>query len=127
MKPLRVLVVEIDLMIGPLLAEMLEDFGYIVCAVEVDATNAVATAARCHPDLIIFDIGLGEASGINTVKEILREGFVPHVVVTGDVLRDLALGPGAILIQKPFRGQEIVDAIQRAVRNHARRAMDASR
>ena len=93
MKPLRILVVEDDVMIGPLLAEMLEDLGHIVCAVEVNAVNAVAAAARCHPDLMIVDVGLGEASGVAAVKEILNGGFVPHVFVTGDILRNLALGP----------------------------------
>jgi two-component system, response regulator PdtaR len=87
MKPLRILVVEYDVMIGPLLAEMLEDLGHIVCGVEVDAENAMAAAARWRPELMIVDVGLGEASGIAAVKEILRGGFVPYVFVTGDVLR----------------------------------------
>lgn len=116
MKPLRILVVEDDVMIGPLLAEMLEDLGHIVCAVEVDAVNAVAAAARHHPDLMIVDVGLGDESGVSAVTDILKDGFVPHVFVTGDALRNLALGPNAVLIQKPFRGPDIVAAIQRAIR-----------
>ena len=77
MKALRILVVEDDAMIGGLLAETLEDLGHVVCAVETNAANAVAAAARHHPDLMIVDVGLGEASGIAAVKEILRSGFVP--------------------------------------------------
>jgi two-component system, response regulator PdtaR len=120
-KPLRVLVVEDDLMIGPLLAETLEDLGHIVCAVEVCAAGAVAAALRYHPDLMIVDVGLGEASGIAAVKEILREGFVPHVFVTGDLVRNLSLGPDAVLLQKPYRGSDIVAAIARAVGGPAHR------
>ena len=115
MKALRILVVEDDAMIGGLLAETLEDLGHVVCAVETNAANAVAAAARCRPDLMIVDVGLGEASGIAAVKEILRSGFVPHVFATGDALRDLSLGPDAVLIQKPFRGPDIVHAIERAL------------
>jgi len=115
MKPLRILVVEDDVMIGPLLAEMLEDIGHLVCGVEVNAVNAVAAAERSRPDLMIVDVGLGDASGVTAVNKILEGGFVPHVFVTGDVLRNLGLGPGAVLIQKPFRRQEIVTAIQRAI------------
>lgn len=115
MKPLRILVVEDDVMIGGLLAETLEDLGHIVCAVETNAANAVAAAALHHPDLMIVDVGLGEASGVAAVKEILRSGFVPHVFATGDALRDLSLGPEAVLIQKPFRGPDIVLAIERAL------------
>ena len=119
MKPLRILVVEDDLMIGPLLAEMLEELGHVVCAVEVDAAAAVAAARRCHPDLMIVDVGLGEASGIAAVKEILKEGFVPHVFVTGDILSGLSLGPDAVLIQKPYRGADLVAAIARAIGSRA--------
>ncbi|MGO9741084.1 MAG: response regulator [Roseiarcus sp.] len=115
MKALRILIVEDDVMIGGLLAETLEDLGHVVCAVETNAVNAVAAAARHHPDLMIVDVGLGEASGVAAVKEILRSGFVPHVFVTGDALRHLSLGPGAVLIQKPFREPDIVRAIQRAL------------
>ena len=82
---------------------------------ETDAANAVAAAARHHPDLIIVDVGLGDASGVAAVNEILRGGFVPHVFATGDALRDLSLGPEAVLIQKPFRGPDIVRAIERAL------------
>jgi CheY-like chemotaxis protein len=115
MKALRILIVEDDVMIGGLLAETLEDLGHVVCAVETNAANAVAAAARHHPDLMIVDVGLGETSGVAAVKEILRSGFVPHVFATGDALRDLSLGPNAVLIQKPFRGPDIVHAIERAL------------
>jgi two-component system, response regulator PdtaR len=115
MKALRILVVEDDAMIGVLLAETLEDLGHVVCAVETDAANAVAAAARHHPDVMIVDVGLGEASGVAVVKEILLSGFVPHVFATGDALRDLSLGSEAVLIQKPFRGPDILRAIERAL------------
>ena len=118
-KPLRVLIVEDDLIIGPLLAETIEQLGHIVCAVEVDGAAAVSAAERCHPDLMIVDIGLKEASGIAAVKEILKEGFVPHVFVTGDILRGLPLGPDAVLIQKPYRGADLVAAITRAIGSRA--------
>jgi CheY-like chemotaxis protein len=115
MRALRILVVEDDVTIGGLLAETLEDLGHVVCAVETNAANAVTAAALHHPDLMIVDVGLGQASGVAAVKEILRSGFVPHVFATGDALRNLSLGPNAVLIQKPFRGPDIVHAIERAL------------
>ena len=115
MRSLRVLIVEDDPMVGPLLAEVLQDLGHVVVAVEVDADAAVAAARDHHPDLMIVDIGLGERSGVDAVSDILREGFVPHVFVTGDLLRDLDLGPDAVLIQKPYRQANIVAAIARAI------------
>jgi CheY-like chemotaxis protein len=91
MKALRTLVVEDDAMIGGLLAETLEDLGHTVCAVESNVANAVAAASHWRPDLMIVDMGLGEASGIVAVQEILRRGFVPHVFVTGGTVRGMRL------------------------------------
>ena len=115
MKALRTLVVEDDAMIGGLLAETLEGLGHAVCAVETDVAKAVAAASHWRPDLMIVDVGLGEASGIVAVKEILRNGFVPHVFVTGGALRGTSLGAESVLIQKPFRVSDLEQAIQRAL------------
>ena len=115
MRALRILVVEDDVMIGELLAETLEDLGHVVCAVETNAANAVAAAARHRPDLMIVDVGLGEASGIAAVKEIVRSRFVPHVLVTGEAVRGMPLGPDTVFIQKPFRVSDLEQAIRRAL------------
>jgi len=115
MKALRTLVVEDDAMIGGLLAETLEGLGHAVCAVETNVAKAVAAASHWSPDLMIVDVGLGEASGIAAVKEILRSGFVPHVFVTGDALSGVSLGPDTVLMRKPFRVSDLDHAIQRAL------------
>jgi hypothetical protein len=47
---------------------------------------------------MIVDIGLGARGGAAVVKDIVRDGVVPHVLVTGDLLANLALGPDAMLI-----------------------------
>jgi two-component system, response regulator PdtaR len=115
MKALRTLVVEDDAMIGGLLAETLEGLGHAVCAVETSVARAVAAASRSRPDLMIVDVGFGEASGIAAVNAILRSGFVPHVFVTGGALRGVPLGPDTVLIRKPFRVSDLDQAIQRAL------------
>jgi two-component system, response regulator PdtaR len=113
-RALRTLVVEDDAMIGVLLAETLEGLGHAVCAVESNVANAVAAASHWRPDLMIVDVGLGEASGAAAVKEILRSRFVPNVFVTGNAMRGVPLGPETVLIQKPFRVSDLDRAIQRA-------------
>ncbi len=115
MKAKRVLVVEDDAMIGGLLAETLEGLGHKVCAVETNAVHAPAAAARWRPDLMIVDVGRGQAGGVAVVKEILRNGFVPHVFVTGDAVKGMPLGPDTVLIRKPFRVSDLDQAIQRAL------------
>jgi two-component system, response regulator PdtaR len=115
MRALRTLIVEDDAMIGGLLAETLEGLGHAVSAVENNVDNAVAAASRCRPDLMIVDVGLGQASGIAAVKESLRGGFVPHVFVTGDAVTATPLGADTVLIRKPFRVSDLDLAIQRAL------------
>ncbi len=114
MKAHRTLVVEDDAMIGDLLAETLEGLGHGVCAVESNVADAVAAACRHRPDLMIVDIGLGQASGVAAVKEILRNHYAAHVFVTGDASTSLSLGPNSVLIRKPFRVSQLDQAIQKA-------------
>jgi len=115
MKALRVLVMEDDFMIGMLLAEMLEELGHQVCAIEATVSDAVIAAARHRPDLMIVDERLGDESGISAVEDITLGGPVPHLYVTGDISRVKALRPGAVVIQKPFSESDLTRAIERAL------------
>lgn len=111
----RILVVEDDVLIGMYLAEMLTAMGYDVCSVEATEADAVAAAAQYKPDLMIVDARLSDGSGIAAVDRILRAGFVPHVFVSGDVLDIRISRPGAVVMQKPYTGQDLTRAIQRAL------------
>jgi two-component system, response regulator PdtaR len=114
MNALRTLVVE-DAIIAGLLAETLEGLGHAVCAVETNVARAVAAASRWRPDLMIVDVGLGEASGIAAVKQILSSSFVPYVFVTGSALSGLSVDPDFVLLRKPFRVSDLDQAIQRVL------------
>ncbi len=72
MKAPRTLVVEDDAVIGGLLAETLEGLGHAVCAVETNVAKAVAAASHWRPDLMIVDVGLGEASGIRRSRRFFE-------------------------------------------------------
>ena len=115
MTALRVLVVEDEAIIAMLFADVLVAMGHEVCAIEATEAGAVAAAVRCRPDLMIVDAHLRDGSGISAVAAILRAGFVPHVFVSGDPLRDQPLARGAVVLQKPFRDSELVRAIERAL------------
>ena len=56
----------------------------------------------------------GEAAS-QPSSEITRSGFIPHVFVSGESLRDRSLSPSAVMIQKPFTIAELVWAIKRAL------------
>jgi two-component system, response regulator PdtaR len=114
MTPLNILVVEDDIMIGMLLSDMLTGLGHRVCAVERTEAGTVAAAARFRPDLMIVDIHLKIGNGISAVEAVLRDRFIPHVFVTGDRYGTQRRSPGDIVIEKPFRERDLLEAIKRA-------------
>jgi CheY-like chemotaxis protein len=115
MTALRVLLVEDDAMIGELLADMLQDMGYDVCALETTEHDAVAAAARCKPDLMIVDAQLSDGSGLSAVETILRTGFVPHLFMSGNIAKVKAQRPAAVVLEKPFQEAAFTHAIKRAL------------
>jgi two-component system, response regulator PdtaR len=118
MKPLRILLVEDDAVVGMLLAELLGVMGHEVCAIESGEADAVAAAARSRPDLMIVDVSLSDGSGVSAVEEIRRTAPVPYVFVSGDPSPVQTLRPDAVVIQKPFRERDLAIAIQRALGTH---------
>jgi len=113
MTTLSVLVVEDDAMIGMLLAEMLEEMGYDVCAIAATEEAAVADATRCQPGLMIVDEQLLEGSGLSAVTRILETRPVPCVFMSGAPMYPKR--PGATVLQKPFLEEDLVRAIQYVV------------
>jgi DNA-binding response OmpR family regulator len=110
MAALNVLVIEDDAMIGILLAEMLGDMGYSVCAVAATEDDAVADAARCKPGLMIVDEQLREGNGSSAVARILLDGPVPCVFISGAPLRFSRTAKK--VLRKPFVEGDLVCAIR---------------
>lgn len=115
MKPVRILVVDDDALIGELLAEVLVGMGYEICAIEATEAGAVAAALRCRPDLMLVDVRLGDGSGVAAVEEIQRTRPIPHVFMTADTPTVQALKTVAVVLQKPFREADLSRAVNRAL------------
>jgi DNA-binding NtrC family response regulator len=111
-RPLRIIVVDDDAIIATLLAAMLEDIGHVVCGIEATEDGAVAAASREKPDLMIVDAFLREESGLSAMEKVLRERFVPFILMSGSRLSKSRL-PN-VTLQKPFMYGELVEAIGRA-------------
>jgi DNA-binding response OmpR family regulator len=116
MTTLRILVVEDDPMLGALLAETLQMMGHEICGVENTEADAVSSAFRRTPDLMIIDAWLRDGSGVSAVDTICAAGFIPHFFVSGDISRIKALKPRAVAVQKPFREADLIHAIRRALK-----------
>jgi len=111
-RALTLLVVEDDALIGRLLVDVLANLGHVAMIVTTEDA-AVAAAARYRPDLMIVDVTLGDGNGIAAVDQILSKGPMPHIFVSGDPSKVWAARPDAIVLQKPFRQQDLARAIQR--------------
>jgi CheY-like chemotaxis protein len=111
--PLRILVVEDDVLIASLLSDMLAEMGHKVCAVAATEAEAVVSAEVVAPDLVIADARLRVGSGIAAVRRMLLCGPVAHIFVTGE--RRLAVPQGAPLLLKPFTRAALVHAIDRVL------------
>jgi len=115
MEALSVLVVEDDAIIAELLADVIAELGHVVCAIEATENGAVAAAVRHKPDLMIVDAQLGYGSGVAAVETIIQAGPVPHLFVSGNIAKILALKPNAVALQKPYTEAALVSAMRRAL------------
>jgi two-component system, response regulator PdtaR len=105
---LRILVVEDESLIALDLAQLLDEFGYEVCAIARTADEAIQEAARHRPDLVLTDVRLARGtSGVDAARRIRAEFGIPSCFVSGSIDRELmdqarACAPLGF-VSKPFR------------------------
>ncbi len=123
MTPLKILLVEDDILTATDLAAQLEDAGHTVVGSARDASEAKKFLKVNPPDLAIIDITLGGASfaGIQLAQDLLAQHWMPFLYLTSStdqstIDRASATLPSAYLL-KPFRIQELLIQIELA---HAR-------
>jgi len=131
---MRLLLVEDDRMIGESLQRALRLEGYAVDWVR-DATAAQTTLASERFDLVLLDLGLPSAAGVDARRadglDVLRAARARHdatpvIVLTardarGDRVAGLDAGADDYLV-KPFELDELNARIRAVVRRHAGRA-----
>ncbi|MBW6401389.1 response regulator [Roseomonas sp. HJA6] len=106
------LILEEEGIVAVLLAEVLKGMGHGISAIVASEAAAVAASARRRPDLMIVTPRLRHGNGVSAVREIISTGFVPHIFVSSEDLDTHTLGPGATMIDKPYREIELADAIR---------------
>lgn len=120
---LTVLVVEDDDAARELITLAVQQLGWRVREAAT-ASEAVGAAEREPPDLVLLDIGLPDASGLEVLRRIRRSSSMPVIVLSGaadDESKVALLDAGADdYLVKPIGRVEL----QARLRAHARR-MDA--
>lgn len=122
----RILLVEDDLDVRPLMEHILGNDGYAATAVESQA-NALQLLASQPFDLVVTDANLPDGSGLAVADKAHALG-VPALVVTG---YGLNLQPGALAaydyLLKPLRAPELLAAIRRRLRREDGQAVPLSK
>jgi two-component system, OmpR family, KDP operon response regulator KdpE len=93
--------------------------GYdVVCAVA--GSQALAAAARRHPDVVVLDLGLPDIDGVDVIKGLRGWSQVPIIVLsarTAEAQKVAALDAGANdYVTKPFGMDELMARIRVALR-----------
>jgi len=119
MTPVRVLVIDDHPVYRRGMASLLEASGYLVVGEGASAAEAVELAQRLTPDVVLMDLGLPDASGIDATGRITgTDPKVRVVVVTmhddeGSVRRALAAGAAGYVV-KDAPPAELIAAIEAA-------------
>jgi DNA-binding response OmpR family regulator len=115
----RILVVDDEARIVGIVRAYLEKEGFRVLTAG-DGREALATARREKPDLIILDLMLPEMSGWDVCRELRRESATPVIMLTArdddtDKIVGLELGADDYLT-KPFNPKELVARVRAVLR-----------
>jgi CheY-like chemotaxis protein len=122
--PLRVLVVEDEQIVAMDLEDRLRNFGFEAIELASNGPEAIRTARRFAPDLVLMDIALGGTmDGIEAAARIMERRQVPILFVTAhgdDETTALAVrtltAPFIRFLMKPFTDASLRMAVQAALR-----------
>ena len=118
-KQYRLLMIDDDALLNTLLVEYFDRFGHKLTTATT-AADGRKLLRRNDPDLLILDVMLPDADGMELCREIRAESDIPIVMLTarGDVPdRVLGLEFGADdYIPKPFEPRELVARVERLMR-----------
>ena len=107
--PVRVLVVEDEVLLFALLEDMLEQMGHVAAGVCTDLPAALQAVEGDDFDCVLLDLNLrGEKAG--PVAARLSERGIPFVVASGDTDGAADLGAASV-IAKPYRFDDIEQAV----------------
>jgi CheY-like chemotaxis protein len=121
MKPLRILIVEDEVIIAMGIQMELEMAGYEVCQIVATGEQAVACVASHHPDLVLMDNRLaGKMDGIEAARIILARHPLPIIFMTGYTAQEIMeraqeLNPLGILTKpvRVFQLERLINSIPR--------------
>ena len=120
MSPIKILIVEDEMIIAEDMADALSNLGYEVTAIVASGDEAIEKAATNYPAIVIMDINLqGDIDGVEAAQKIRNSQNIPVVFLTAyadqtTLERAKATEPFAYLL-KPFQERELKTTIEIAI------------
>lgn len=120
MSKYKVLIIEDEENINNLLSVLLETNGYRAISART-CSEGVMLFSSHRPDLVILDLGLPDADGVNFIKTVRRDDVTPIIMLSarcdeGEKVQALDLGANDY-ITKPFGADELMARVRSALRN----------
>lgn len=120
--PATILVIEDELPIRRFLRPAIEAAGWKLVEAETAAAG-ILEATQARPDVIVLDLGLPDADGIEVVRRVREWSAMPIIILSargqeGDKVAALDAGADDY-IQKPFNVAELMARIRVALRHAA--------
>jgi DNA-directed RNA polymerase specialized sigma24 family protein len=125
----EVLIIEDEPVIAADIEALVRELGHKVTDIAATRTEAVDSARREPPGLVLADIQLADgSSGVDAVKDILAGHDAPVIFITAFPERLLTgeRPEPTFLITKPFQPEEVRAAIGQALFFHPRRRAEAA-
>jgi CheY-like chemotaxis protein len=119
----RILVIDDDKSVGTAIRTVLEHDGYEVALVH-DGRGGIAAAEPGQFDVVIVDIFMPGMDGLETIRHILHQApLIPIIAISGftfrgpsdatpDFLRMAAKLGATHTLQKPFRPNDLLNAVE---------------
>jgi two-component system, OmpR family, KDP operon response regulator KdpE len=126
----QLLVVEDDAGIRDVLRVLLSAANYRVAEADTAARGEIEARTR-KPDLLIADLGLPDADGVELIRRVRTWSAVPIIVLsarTAETQKIAALDAGADdYVTKPFGAAELLARVRAALRRNATGALPSSK
>lgn len=110
---MHALVIEDEPMMALRVEDTLRDCGFSSFEFATSAEEAITAASSKCPDLITADVELAPGCGITAVQAICSERPIPVIFISGSAVQVRLRMPGHELVEKPFKAEDIKEAIQR--------------
>jgi CheY-like chemotaxis protein len=111
---MRVLVVEDEPIVAMLLEDYLIELGHEVVGPVSTVVDALSRIAAEPFEFAVLDINLGGERS-DAVAEALDAAGLPYIFATGYGRQGVADDSDRIVLQKPYRLDQIADALARAI------------